>query len=79
MQKYIDKYFNWLDIKNEGIRRIILIIHPIAMIFMFISTEPVMVDDFAIALAILTPIFTTAIIKCSIWIKQGFDKDTIYD
>ena len=75
MRKYIDKYFNWLGIKNEGVRRIILIIHPIAMIPMFFILEQEIHEDEAFIYSLLfTPILTTAIIKALDWIKQGFAK-----
>ena len=39
MSKYINKYFNWLGIQNEGIRRIILTIYPLTAIIFAIWLE----------------------------------------
>ena len=72
MKKYLDKYFNWLDVKNEGIRRIILILHLIAFLFMWFILAGDMNEGEAFMLSLFTPILTTVIIKCIVWVKQGF-------
>jgi len=75
MRKYIDKYFNWLGIKNEGIRRIIYVIHLIAfpLWFNFFYETLDMYGD-AVLYSWLYPILTSIVIKVITWIRQGFDK-----
>ena len=76
MRKYIDKYFNWLGIKNEGIRRIIYVIHLIALPLWFnFFYETLDMDADAELFFWLYPILTSIVIKVITWIRQGFDKE----
>ena len=76
----IDKYFNWLGIKNEGIRRIIYLVHLIAFPFWYYCWDEIPTyyvgGDFVTLATILSPIWTTIVMKLITWIKQGFDKDS---
>ena len=81
MRKFIDKYFNWLGIKNEGIRRIVLVINLIAFPFWFYFFEEILdVGNDGVGVGvILSPIWTSIVLKIISWVKQGFEKDTIYN
>ena len=71
----MDKYFNWLGIKNEGIRRIVLVIHLIAFPFWYYFFEDTLgMGNDAEIFFLFSPILTTIVLKATTWIRQGFDK-----
>ena len=74
---FSDSYFNWLGIKNEGIRRIFIVLSIIFYIIFCIYYIPNLHHwwDWLIMLPICI-VFVTICTKSIIWIKQGFDKDS---
>ena len=79
----MNKYFNWLGIKNEGIRRIILVMYSsLAIIFTIWYFDYLYFKDYGLSdyvmdtlLILLLFVAISIFIKTITWIKQGFDNN----
>ena len=92
MSKYINKYFNWLGIQNEAMRRSLKVVFVFVLIIphttweisyfynnMFDSWVDFFKGTFAFLFITLAFIGSfTSTLKCITWIKQGYDKDRTY-